>query len=156
MGQLANTPTWGFLVKAPVEQVRETLVSFGEEFIFRTNNGWTAAFYMEPGDGRDREAAERLRSLGLVPIYWFDFNKYEFLTLRWDGERWRDGECWSEDKDPDIVLTQVGIQAPYWDDPAPKGEPLVTRKALVIEGASVEQARTIAGDRWRIEPGPMG
>jgi hypothetical protein len=60
---------------------------------------------MEPGDDRYDEAAERLCSLGLVPVYRFDFNKYEFLTFRWDGERW------SEDEDPDIVLTKVGLQA---------------------------------------------
>jgi hypothetical protein len=150
MGQLANTPSWGLLVKTSVEQVRAILASFGEDFIVRTNNGWTAAFCMEPGDDRYDEAAERLRFLGLVPVYQFDFNKYEFLTFRWDGEHW------SDDEDPDIVLNRVGIQAPYWDGPAPKAEPLVTRKALVIEGASVEQARAIASDRWRIEPGPMG
>ena len=150
MGRLANTPSWGVLVKAPVERVREVLASFGQSLLFRTNGGWTAAFYMEIEDTADDEAAERLRSLGFAPVYRFDFNKYEFLTWRWDGERW------SEDEDPGIVLDQVGIQAPYWDDPRPKGEPLETRKALVIEGASVEQARTIAGDQWRIEPGPMG
>jgi hypothetical protein len=152
MGQLPNTPAWGFLVKAPVEQVREILASFGEDFIFRTNHGWTAAFYMEPGDGGDSEAAERLRSLGFVPIYWFDFNKYEFLTLRWDGERWTD------DKDPGVVLGAVGLQAPYWDNlpDAVKPEPVESREALVVEGASVEQARALAGDRWRIEPGPLG
>jgi hypothetical protein len=150
MGRLANTPSWGILVKAGVEQMRDILTPFGEEFMFRTNNGWTVAFCMEPGDDRYDEAAERLRSLGFVPVYRFDFNKYEFLTFRWDGEHW------SEDKDPDIVLTKVGLQAPYWDGPAPKSEPVVSREALVVEGASVEQARALAGDRWRIEPGPLG
>jgi hypothetical protein len=98
----------------------------------------------------DDEAAERLRSRGYIPVYRFDFNKYEFLTWRRDGDRW------SEDDDPGVVLTNVGLRAPYWDGPEPKAKPLVTRKALVIEGASVEQTRMLAGDRWRIEPGPMG
>jgi len=150
MGQLANTPSWGLLVKGSVEQVRAILASFGEDFIVRTNNDWTAAFCMEPGDNRYDEAAERLCSLGFVPVYQFDFNKYEFLTFRWDGERW------SDDEDPDIVLTKVGLQAPYWDSPEPESTPLEVREAIVIEGASVEQARAVAGDRWRIEPGPMG
>jgi hypothetical protein len=150
MGRLANTPSWGVLVKAPVDQVREILASFGENLMFRANDGWTAAFYMEIEDPADDEAAERLRSRGFVPVYRFDFNKYEFLTSRWDGERW------SEDEDPDILLTKVGLQAPYWDGPEPKSNPLETREALVVEGASVEQARALAGDRWHIEPGPLG
>src|SRR4051812_1664672 len=114
MGRLANTPSWGVLVKAPVEQVREILASFGEDLLFRANDGWTAAFYMAPTNTGDDEAAERLRSSGFVPVYQFDFNKYEFLTFRWDGERW------SEDEDPGIVLNRVGLRAPYWDGPAPK------------------------------------
>ena len=150
MGRLPNTPSWGVLVKAPVEQVRGILASFGKDLIFRTNDGWTAAFYMEIEDTADDKAAERLRSRGFVPVYRFDFSRYEFFTWRWDGARW------NEDDDPDMVLSKVGLQAPHWDGPAPKSKPLVTRKALVIEGASVEQARAIAGDQWRIEPGPMG
>jgi hypothetical protein len=150
MGRLANTPSWGVLVKASVEQVREILASFGDDLVVRTNDGWTAAFYMKLEDTADDEAAERLRSLGFVPVYRFDFNKYEFLTFRWDGERW------SDDEDPDLVLTKVGLQAPHWDGPEPKSEPLETRLALVVEGASVDQARTIAGERWRVEPGPRG
>jgi hypothetical protein len=150
MGWLPNTPSWGVLVKAPVAQVREILASFGEDLVFRANDGWTAAFYMEMEDTADDEAAERLRARGFVPVYRFDFSKYEFLTWRWDGERW------SEDKDPGIVLAKVGLQAPYWDGPAPTYKPNVTRKAVVIEGASVDQARALAGDQWRIEPGPKG
>jgi hypothetical protein len=150
MGRLANTPSWGVLVKAPVEQVREILASFGKDLAFRTNDGWTAAFFMEIEDTADAEAAERLRSRGFVPVYRFDFNRYEFWTRCWDGEHW------SEDEDPDIVLNRVGLQAPYWDGPARESRPLEVREALVIEGASVEQARAVAGDRWRIEPGPMG
>src|SRR3954462_684028 len=109
MGRLANTPSWGVLVKAPVEQVRKILASFGKDLAFRTNDGWTAAFFMEIEDTADDEASERLRSRGFVPVYRFDFNRYEFWTRRWDGERW------SEDEDPDIVLNRVGLQAPYWD-----------------------------------------
>jgi len=150
MGRLANTPSWGVLVKAPVEQVREILASFGKDLVFRTNDGWTAAFYMELEDTANDEAAKRLRSLGFTPVYHFDFNRYEFLTSRWDGG------LWSEDKDPDIVLSKVGLQAPYWDGPEPKSEPVVSRDAIVVEGASVDQARALAGDRWRIEPGPLG
>jgi hypothetical protein len=58
--------------------------------------------------------------------------------------------------DPDHILGEVGLQAPYWDGPEPKVEPLEVRDAVVVEGASVEQARAIIGDRWRIEPGPRG
>jgi len=156
MGRLANTPSWGVLVKAPIERVREILASFGKDLIFRTNDGWTAAFYMEIEDTADDEAAERLRSEGYIPVYRFDFSKYEFLTWRWDGERWNLLETESSYVDPDTILGDVGLQAPYWDVPVPKTEPLEYREALVIEGASVEQASALAGDRWRIEPGPMG
>jgi hypothetical protein len=38
----------------------------------------------------------------------------------------------------------------------PSPVPLETREVIVVEGASVEQARAIAGDRLRIEPGPFG
>lgn len=152
MGRLANTPSWGVLVKAPVEQVREILASFGEGLLFRTNDGWTAAFYMEPANTSDDEVAKLLRCQGYIPVYHFDFSKYEFFTSRWDGERW------SDDKDPDYVLSDVGITAPYWDEApdAVKSEPVEVREASVIEGASVEQARALAGDRLRIEPGPLG
>jgi hypothetical protein len=88
MGQLANTPSWGVLVNAPVERVHEILSSFGRDLILRENKGWTAAFYMTATDTSDDEAAERLRSLGLVPVYKFDFSKYQFSVTCWDGERW--------------------------------------------------------------------
>jgi hypothetical protein len=140
------------LVKAPIEQVREILASFGEDLLFRTNDGWTAGFYMKPADTADDGAAERLRSRGYVPVYHFDFSRYEFFTARWDGG------SWSPDEDPDYVLTEVGITAPYWDE-APGGRksmPVEVREACIIEGVSVDEARALAGDRWRIEPGLLG
>jgi len=57
MGRLPNTPSWGVLVKAPLEEVREILSSFGEGLIFRENDGWTAAFYMAAADTSDSEPA---------------------------------------------------------------------------------------------------
>jgi hypothetical protein len=158
MGQLANTPSWGVLVKAPVKQVREILASFGEDLIFRENNGWTAAFYMAPVDTSDDEAAERLRSHGFVPVYRFDFSKYQFFTLRWDGAEWSLLEKDLGFVDPDVVLSAVGITAPYWDEApgAVKSEPLEAREVSIIEGASVEQARALVGDRLHVELGPLG
>jgi hypothetical protein len=152
MGRLANNPSWGVLVKAPARQVRELLASFGEDLIFRENNGWIAGFYMAPADTSDDEAAKLLGSHGLVPVYHFDFSKYEFMTSRWDGERW------DLDKDPDLVLSAVGITAPYWDEApgAVKSEPLEAREVSIIEGASVEQARALVGDRLHVELGPLG
>jgi hypothetical protein len=152
MGQLANTPTWGLLVKAPLERVREILAPFGDDFVFRTNDGWTAAFNMEPGDDRDEDAAARLLAHGHVPIYRFDFSKHGFSTSCWDGERW------NEDRDPGVVLGTVGLKAPYWDEAqrAIDAAPLEVREASVLEGASVEQARALTGNRFRVEPGPLG
>src|SRR6266481_1908340 len=108
MGVLANTPSWGVLVWAPVERVREILTSFGDGIIFRTNNGWTAAFYMEPADSSDEAAAETLRTQGCVPVYHFDFSKYEFMTSLWDGDRWTLLEKEGAFVDPDTILGQVG------------------------------------------------
>ena len=156
MGRLANTPSWGVLVQAPIEQVREILASFAEHLVLRTNAGWTAAFYMDIVDTADDEAAERLRAHGYVPVYRFDFSKYQFLTWRWDGQRWELLERNENFVDPDRILGDVGLQAPYWDGPAPKVDLVEVRHALVVEGASVEQVRAIVGDRWRIEPGPRG
>jgi hypothetical protein len=158
MGRLANTPSWGVLVQAPVEQVREILASFEEHLEIRTNAGWTAAFYMDIVDTANDEAAERLRDHGYIPIYRFDFSKYQFLTYRWDGQRWDLLERSGNFVDPDRILSDVGLQAPYWDGPEPeiKPEPLEVREALVLEGASAEQARAIVGDQWRIEPGQRG
>jgi len=151
MEQIPPPPGWGALIKASLKDLREIFASFGEEFVFRTNDGWAAAFCMEPGNDLDNEAAERLCSHGYVPIYLFDFCKDEFLTSRWDGERW------NLDRHPSLVLGAVGIRAPYSDEaPVAKPESLETREAIVIEGVTVEQARTIAGDRLRIEPGPRG
>lgn len=158
MGRLANTPSWGVLVQAPVEQVREILAPFREHLELRTNAGWTAAFYMDIVDTADDEAAERLRAHGYVPVYRFDFSRHQFSTSRWDGQRWDLLEQNGSFVDPDDILGEVGIRPPYWDTPEPKikVEPLEVREALVVEGASVDQARAIIGDRWRIEPGPRG
>lgn len=156
MGRLPNTPSWGVLVKAPAEQVRAILASFGDGLLFRAHDGWTAAFYMEPADTSDDEAAERLRLQGYVPVYHFDFARHEFFTTCWDGERWKLLEKEFGYVDPDSILSDVGIRAPYWDTPEPGPEPLEVREAIVVEGASVDQARAIAGDRWHIEPGPVG
>jgi hypothetical protein len=158
MGRLANTPSWGVLVQAPIEPVREILASFADHLVLRTNAGWTAAFYMDIVDTADDEAAEGLRAHGYVPVYRFDFSKYQFLTWRWDGQRWDLLERNDNFVDPDRILSDVGLQAPYWDEPEPqiKVEPLEVREAVVVEGASVDQTRAIIGDRWRIEPGPRG
>lgn len=158
MGRLANTPSWGVLVQAPIEQVREILAPFKEHLELRTNAGWTAGFYMDIVDTADDEAAERLRTHGYVPVYRFDFSKYQFSTSRWDGQCWNPLAEDGSFVDPDDILGEVGIRPPYWDTPEPKIkiEPLETREALVVEGASVEQVRAIIGERWRIEPGPRG
>lgn len=163
MGQLANTPSWGVLVNAPVEQVHEILSSFGADLILRTNNGWTSAFYMAAADTSDDEAAERLRSLGLVPLYKFDFSKYQFSVSCWDGERWTLlGKPRSEDDfafvESGSVLHEVGLQAPYCDEgpDARKSVAVEVREAIVIKGATVDLARLFAGDRVRVEAGPLG
>lgn len=166
MGRLPNTPSWGVLVWAPVERLREILSSFEHGMNYRTNGGWTAAFYMEPDDTSNDEAAELLRQQGYVPVFRFDFSKYVFSTSHWDGERWTllyEGDPSVEPSehlfvDPVTILDGVGIRAPF-DDPDPNPvwvEPLKPREAIVIEGASVDQARQVAGDTLRIEPGPRG
>ena len=155
---LANTPTWGVLVKVPVEKVREFLAPLGDVFSVLTNDGWTAAFCMEAGNDRSDEVTAPLRFQGHVPIYRFDFSKYEDLTSRWDGEQWTLLEKNFAYVTPSSVLREVGIRPPFWNK-APstvKPKPIEVREVIVVEGASVEQARALVGDRWRIEPGPIG
>jgi hypothetical protein len=112
MGRLPNTPSWGVLVKAPLEEVREILSSFGECLTFRENDGWTAAFYMPATDTSDDEAAELLRARGFVPVYHFDYAKYDYLTSRWDGERWELLKSGSLFVTPFSILRDVGIPPP--------------------------------------------
>jgi hypothetical protein len=158
MRQLANIPIWGVLVKAPVEKVREFLTPLGDVFSILTSDDWTAAFCMEPDNNDYDVVTAPLRFRGYVPIYQFDFSRHEDMTLRWDGERWSLLERNSAYVTPTSVLREVGIRPRFWDA-APstvKSEPLQVREAIVVEGASVEQVRALAGDRWRIEPGPLG
>lgn len=153
----ARYPAWGVLVKAPADQVRQILSPLSERydlrnFDYRTCDGWTAVFYMEPSDTSDDAAAERLQQSGFVPVYRFDFSKYEYLTSRWDGVDW------SQDKDPVYVLGDVGIEVPGWDEETPPPDPrwaIVSREASVIEGASVDEAIAI-DQSLRVEPGPLG
>jgi hypothetical protein len=155
----AKYPSWGVLVKAPADKVWQILLPLRERyelwnFDYRTSNGWTAVFNMEPSDTGDDEAAELLRQHGFVPVYRFDFSKYEYLTWHWDGEQW------NQDKDPLYVLGDVGIDVPGWDEPPIAPDPrwaVVSREASVIEGASVEEVCAFVPDQsLRINPGPLG
>jgi len=161
MTALSNEPVWGVLVEAPVEKVREFLMPFGDVFDVRTNRGWTAAFCMEPGNCNYGEVTAPLQLRGHAPIYRFDYSKYDITTFRWDGKEWtllEDGNGLFVS--PTKFLDEVGIKDPYWGElprtvPA-QVEPLKPREALVIEGASVDQARQVAGDSLRVERGPRG
>src|SRR5688572_14297142 len=104
-------PRGGVLVEAPVERVRQLMASLGERFdarplLYRTSRSWTAVFNMEPGSTADDAAVVILSDNGFVPVYHFDFNRFEYFTWRWDGN------AWVEDDDPENVLSRVGIEVP--------------------------------------------
>jgi len=153
-GEMMTTkyPTWGVLVKAPLTRVCELLADF-TDLELRTDGEWTAAYYMVPGDTSDDAAAEVLRLAGLVPVYRFDFSRYEYLTMRWDGEQWH------PDEEPAVVLmrlnTKFGI--PGSNPPTPPTKPAVVRGAIVVDGVSVDEARAMVPEySFDIRPGPHG
>lgn len=161
-GYRAKHPAWGVLVEAPSERVIELLEPLRlrfdlGSFVVHTVGGWTAVFNMEPGDTADDEAAELLRLDGILPVYRFDFSKYEYLTFRWDGEHWH------RDRDPAYVLGERGIDIPGWESeqppvPHPSADAF-SRSASVIEGATIDEARSLALDldeHLRVDEGPVG
>ncbi len=159
---MTKYPAWGVLVEAPSELVIELLEPLRlrfdlRSFVVRTADGWTAVFSMEPGDTADDEAAVLLRLHGRVPVYRFDFSKYEYLTFRWDGE------AWHQDRDPAYVLGERGIDIPGWEsEPATVERPsaaVTSRSASVIEGVTIDEARSLALDLdngLRVDQGPVG
>jgi hypothetical protein len=162
MIELSSEPVWGVLVEAPVEKVREFLTPLGDVFVVRTNHGWTAAFCMEPGNCSYQEVTAPLQFRGHAPIYHFDYSKYDITTSRWDGNEWN----LLQDENglfvsPAKFLDEVDIKDPYWGE-LPRTAPahvaaLKPREAIVVEGASVHDARkVVAGEGLRIEAGPRG
>ena len=159
MIELSSAPIWGVLVEAPVEKVREFLVPLGEVFDIRTNGRWTAAFCMEPGNCFHEQVTKPLQFRGYAPIYYFDYGKYDITTARWDGKEWTLLEDAGGFVTPDKFLNEIGIKDPYWGDlprSPPPSVPVEVRKAMVIEGASDDLARQIAGSGVRVESGPRG
>jgi hypothetical protein len=159
MGYSAKGPAWGVLAKCSADEVRKVLAPLSQSydlgnFMYRTKDGWTAVFNMQAADTADEEAAVRLQQHGLIPVYRFDFSKYEWLTSRWDGTRWL------QDRDPADVLGGVGIAVPGWESKPAGPDPrhaISSREAVVIEGASVDEVRQIApGKELRVEEGPLG
>ncbi len=158
----AKYPTWGVLVEAPLERVRDILEPLRlhfdlRNFMVRTSGAWTAVFNMEPGDTSDNEAAELLRVQGLAPVFRFDFSKYEYLTSRWDGAEWH------QDRDPSYVLGAHDIEIPGWERelfPTPKPNlAAVSRNVSIVEGANIDDVRDIVFDvheALRIDQGPFG
>ncbi len=138
-------PAWGVLARLPEHRMREILAPLRERYepsnlIYRSAAEWTALFNMQPSDTTDDEAAERLRRDGVVPVYRFDFSRFEYFTWRWDGS------SWVHDRDPLRVLREVGIECPGWDEREPELPPdiaAVSRDAVVIEGVRAEAARRL-------------
>jgi len=157
MGLLPNTPSWGVLVKAPLNQARELLSELANGADFRTSGSWTAAFYMKPADTSDDRAAVLLYAHGYSPVYHFDFSKHQFSVSVWDVDR--KGELLTDNGvfvDPDTILRGVGVRAPYWDEPSPSVRPVEVREATIVEGLGVEQLRALVGDGPRVDAGPVG
>jgi hypothetical protein len=152
-------PSWGVLAKARQDQIAYTLAVLKDEIDLReiayhSKGEWTAAFCSEPMDSGYDGAAELLRISGFVPVYQFDFNRYEYLTFRWDGL------AWTQDDDPGEVLGKVGLWIPGWSRVPAKPDPtrvLVERRAAVVERSTVSEAMSFTGmESLKICPGPSG
>jgi hypothetical protein len=155
-----SIPVWGILTKASENKVRDTLALLRKEIdlsqlVYHSAGEWTAAFYMEPSSSSYNEAAEMLCVSGFLPVYHFDFNKYEYFTSSWNGREWL-----PEDEDPGVVLGRVGLWIPGWSRVPAKPDPtrvLVERRAAVVERATVSEAMSLAGmESLKICPGPSG
>jgi hypothetical protein len=152
MRNRTTRPAWGVLSRLTIDEVKEIFDDLpssikSENIEFRTNGGWTAAFYLELSDPGDDSAAELLCRRGIVPVYAFDFNRHEHLSFVWDGAEW----C--QDGEPRKILEGIGIAIPgsqaTMPDPTP-GTAAIARRATVIEnlrtlvplpGALVTQGR---------------
>lgn len=154
----AQYPSWGILVKASPEHVKQTVSPLHYKFApsemrIRASGEWTAVFYMEPSDTGDDDAAQLLRAAGFVPVYFFDFWKQEYFMRTWNGHEWEFGGS------PAAILAEVGIEIPGHDgasalDP---GAAIIARRASVIQGASVEETFALVPELGiDAHAGPMG
>jgi hypothetical protein len=158
MNNDGSIPVWGVLAKASENKVRDTLALLRKEIdlgqlVYHSAGEWTAVFYMEPSSSSYNEAAEMLRVSGFLPVYHFDFNKYEYFTSIWDGREWL-----PEDEDPGVVLGRVGLWIPGWSrvpiEPDPS-QAVVERRATVVEHATVDEVAALVNG-IAASQGPLG
>jgi hypothetical protein len=156
-----TVPSWGVLAKVGQDQMRYTLAVLKNDIdlshlAYHSKGEWTAAFYteLEISDSGYDGAAELLRISGFVPVYQFDFSRYEYLTFRWDGL------VWAQDDDPGEVLGEVGLWIPGWSRVPIEPDPsraVVERRATVVEHATVDEvAALVNGTSIAASQGPLG
>ena len=141
-------PSWGVLAHESIEQIEAVIQSLEHlfdlsRFEFKTNAGWTAAFYMEPSPTSELDGAEALRGTG-VEVAQLDFDRDGFRVSRWNGHEWE----WTGE-DPITLCAEVGIGVPGHPPPHPRQRPFRptrTRAVSLVESMTADQVRSALGD----------